>query len=91
MPRRWNTTARWPAVKLTGCRFTSEVMCFSRPRNGMYSPNGTSCRLTYAGTGPRPGSHSWPALRSGFSSSAPTSTGRWIARTAAAIVAYIGG
>ena len=41
-------------------------MCDSRPRNGMYSPNGTSSRFTYTGPGPRPGVHSCPALRSGF-------------------------
>ena len=48
----------------------------------MDSPNGTSLRFTYVATGPRPGSHSWPVFRSGFSSSAPTSTGRSMRRTA---------
>ena len=53
----------------------------------MDSPNGTSFRFTYVATGPRPGSQSWPVFRSGFSSSAPTSTGRLMVRTADAIVA----
>src|SRR5271157_3725050 len=54
------------------------------PRNGMYSPNGTSWRLTYIVVGPRPGTQSWPALRSGSCRTSPTRTGRPTAATVAA-------
>ena len=42
----WNTTALCPAVKFTGCSDGSEENELIRPRNGMYSPNGTSWRFT---------------------------------------------
>ena len=48
----------------------------------MYSPNGTSSRLTYSVVGPRPGTHSWPTLRRGSFSTSPTRIGLPIAATA---------
>jgi hypothetical protein len=70
---------------LTGCSAVSEVMCAISPRNGMNSPNGTSCRLTYCGPGPRPGSQSWPTLRTGPSTISPTRIGRLMACSAVSI------
>ena len=35
-----------PGVKFTGCSEGSELKLEMMPRNGMYSPNGTSWRLT---------------------------------------------
>jgi hypothetical protein len=77
------TTAACPGVKLTGCSAVSALMRETSPRNGMYSPNGTSCRLAYRAVGPRPGSQSWPTLRCGLFSTSPTRIGRPIALTAA--------
>src|ERR1700745_2932664 len=86
-----NTTARWPGVMLTGCNDVSDVMCEIRPRNGMTSPNGTSWRFTYMVVGPRPGSQSWPTLRTGCCRSSPTRIGRPIAFTAAAVSWWVKG
>ena len=41
-----NTTGSRPGVKLIGTSDGSELKLEMRPRNGMYSPNGTSSRLT---------------------------------------------
>ena len=77
------TTGLRPAVKSIGCSDGSELKLEMMPRNGMYSPNGTSWRLTYTVVGPRPGTHSWPTLRRGSFSTSPTRIGLPIAVTAA--------
>ena len=75
-------------MKSTGCSEGSELKLEMKPRNGMYSPNGTSWRLTYTGyVGPTPGTHSWPTLRLGLSRTSPTRIGRPIAATAPAMEA----
>ena len=70
-------------MKSMGCSDGRVLNREMTPRNGMYSPNGTSCRLTYAAPGPRPGRQSWPTLRRGLFSTSPIRTGRPMAFTAA--------
>ena len=60
---------RLPIGSVAGRR-RREVRAPGRPRvnrraklrSGMYSPNGTGCRLTYAAPGPVPGAHTMAAL-----------------------------
>ena len=69
-------------MKSIGCSAGRSLKLEMMPRNGMYSPNGTSWRLTYSVVGPRPGTHSWPTLRRGSFSTSPTRIGPPIASTA---------
>src|SRR5215472_6608630 len=91
IPPTAKTTGSRPAVKSIGCSDGSELKLEMMPRNGMYSPNGTSWRLTYVVVGPRPGAHSWPTLRRGSFSTSPTRIGLPIAATAADSSAYTPG